>query len=161
MRIIEYNRQKVLEYAKTWALKRNPNYYNFSNNGGDCTNFASQCVFAGCGIMNYTPIMGWYYINSEKRTAAWTGVDFFYNFMTKNKGIGPFAKDVAIDHVQIGDIVQLEDSLQNYYHSLVVTKIDSEGIYVSAHDFDAYNRPLRSYSYYALRCLHIVGAREV
>ena len=55
-----YNRQKVYEYAKKWAYRRNPKYYNYDSVGGDCTNFASQCIFAGCGQMNYSKINGWY-----------------------------------------------------------------------------------------------------
>ena len=50
----------------------NPKYYNFQNIGGDCTNFASQVLYAGSGIMNYTPTFGWYYINVNDRAPAWT-----------------------------------------------------------------------------------------
>lgn len=52
----EYNREKALEYAKKWAYKRNPKYYNFDLVGGDCTSFASQCIFAGSNIMNYNSL---------------------------------------------------------------------------------------------------------
>ena len=31
MYIEKYNRQKAIEYAKKWAFKRNPNYYNFDS----------------------------------------------------------------------------------------------------------------------------------
>lgn len=44
MRILEYDRQAAFEYAKNWAFRRNPRYYNFEKIGGDCTNFASQCI---------------------------------------------------------------------------------------------------------------------
>ena len=40
----EYNREHALQYAKKWALSRNPLCYNFSGIGGDCTNFVSQCL---------------------------------------------------------------------------------------------------------------------
>ena len=43
MQIIPYNRTAAVDYARKWALKRNPAYYNFDSVGGDCTNFASQC----------------------------------------------------------------------------------------------------------------------
>ena len=55
-----YRREAAVEYAKKWAMGRNPRYLDFENFGGDCTNFASQCIYAGSGIMNYTPVMGWY-----------------------------------------------------------------------------------------------------
>lgn len=50
MRILEYDRQAAFEYAKKWAFRRNPRYYNFEKIGGDCTNFASQCIYAGAKI---------------------------------------------------------------------------------------------------------------
>ncbi len=51
-----YHRNDALLYAKKWALDRNPRYLDFENMGGDCTNFASQCIYAGSGVMNYTPV---------------------------------------------------------------------------------------------------------
>ena len=60
MIFVEYDRERAVEYAKKWALGRNPEYYDYSDIGGNCTAFASQCVYAGCGIMNYTPDYGWY-----------------------------------------------------------------------------------------------------
>ncbi len=54
MKSILYNRDVVAEYAYKWAFRRNPEYYNFDSIGGDCTNFVSQCIFAGAGVMNYT-----------------------------------------------------------------------------------------------------------
>ena len=56
-----YDGARAAAYAQKWAFGRNPDYYNFDNIGGDCTNFASQCIFAGCGVMNYSPLFGWFY----------------------------------------------------------------------------------------------------
>lgn len=53
MKIVEYNREKAKQYAKKWAYLRNPSYYDYDKIGGDCTNFVSQCIFAGAGHMNY------------------------------------------------------------------------------------------------------------
>ena len=79
-----YNREKAVAYAHQWAYRRNPAFLDFQELGGDCTNYASQCIFAGAGIMNYTPVYGWYYINGNNRTASWTGVVYLYNFLTQN-----------------------------------------------------------------------------
>ena len=51
---LPYDRAGAVKYAETWALKRNPGFPNFDGMGGDCTNFASQCVYAGCKVMNFT-----------------------------------------------------------------------------------------------------------
>ena len=47
MKIIDYNRRAAVAYARRWAFARNPKYYNFDKLGGDCTNFASQCIYGG------------------------------------------------------------------------------------------------------------------
>ena len=75
MEELNYNRQAAVSYARKWAFRRNPNYYDFENLGGDCTNFASQCIYAGAGVMNYTPVFGWFYKSANDRTASWTGVE--------------------------------------------------------------------------------------
>ena len=72
MKEIGYQREAVLEYAKRWAKGRNPRYLDFEHMGGDCTNFASQCIYAGSGVMNYTPTMGWYYSSGSNRSPSWT-----------------------------------------------------------------------------------------
>lgn len=92
MRTIKYNRSAAVTYAKKWALSRNPRYYNFDGLGGDCTNFASQCVFAGSGVMNYTKDVGWYYNSPADRAAAWSGVRYLHTFLTTNRGVGRSGK---------------------------------------------------------------------
>ena len=61
----DYDRSAAVLYAHQWAYGRNPAFYDYENVGGDCTNFASQCVFAGSGVMNFTPDFGWYYIDAN------------------------------------------------------------------------------------------------
>lgn len=87
---IPYNRQKVLEYAQKWAYDRNPKYYNFDSVGGDCTSFASQCIFAGSNVMNYSKSNGWYYINGNNKSPSWSGVEFLHKFLITNKLAGPY-----------------------------------------------------------------------
>lgn len=159
MRIIEYNRTAAYDYARKWALSRNPSYYDFDKIGGDCTNFASQCIFAGAGIMNYTPIFGWFYKSVSDRTPSWTGVQYLYNFLTTNSGVGPFAEDAPLDKLMLGDIIQLGSSAGNYYHTPVVVGFSHGEILVAAHSYDAFDRPLSSYSFDRARGLHILGAR--
>ena len=156
----KYNRNAVINYAQKWAFNRNPKYLNFDNLGGDCTNFVSQCLFAGCNIMNYTPIIGWYYNTSYDRTASWTGVEYLYRFLTNNNGIGPKGILTDTNNIQIGDIIQLGNH-SNYYHSLVVVKVTNSEIFVATHTFDAYMRPLSSYSYNSIRFIHILDNIQV
>ena len=44
---ISYNPTAAVNYARTWAYSRNPKYFDYSNMGGDCANFVSQCLIAG------------------------------------------------------------------------------------------------------------------
>ena len=161
MQIVPYDRQAATDYAAEWAMKRNPAYLNFDKMGGDCTNFASQCLFAGSKVMNHTKVMGWYYYSAANRTPSWTGVPYLYNFLVKNQGPGPFAEVTDQYHVQPGDLVQLGKSSGAFYHSPVIVAIGPDGmIYVAAHTYDAYMRPLNTYVYDQARFLHIVGVRR-
>jgi hypothetical protein len=155
-----YDRKNVVDYAKIWAFKRNPAFLNFDKLGGDCTNFASQCIYAGSKVMNYTKVFGWYYKSSEDRTPSWSGVQYLYNFLIKNKGEGPYAEQVDRDKVEIGDIIQLGDEENNYYHTPVIVGISDDDIFVAAHSFDCYMRSLQSYEYKNIRFLHILGVRK-
>ncbi len=159
MRERPYNRQAAVAYAQTWALHRNPNYYNFENIGGDCTNFASQCIYAGAGIMNYTPVTGWFYRTSSDRTAAWTGVEYLYRFLINNHSAGPYGHVVSERQAQPGDIVQLGTAQGKFYHSPVIIAT-TPTILVAAHTFDALDRPLSTYQYALSRVIHIDGVRS-
>ncbi|MDD4773738.1 MAG: amidase domain-containing protein [Eubacteriales bacterium] len=159
MSIREYNRSRAVDYAQKWALSRNPAYLNFKGLGGDCTNFISQCVYAGSGQMNYTPTFGWYYISSGNRAPAWTGVAYFFNFMTSNKGVGPFAAEVQASDVQMGDIIQLGRGDGVFYHTLIITGYTRWTPLVSTHTDDSLDRGLDTYNYQRIRYLHILGVR--
>lgn len=158
MREIPYDRNAALSYARSWALDRNPIYYNFDKIGGDCTNFASQSIFAGAGIMNFTPVMGWYYRSSYDRSAAWSGVTYLYNFLISNKSVGPYGHVVSQNEIVPGDIVQLGTREGHFYHSPIITDV-SPTILVAAHSDDALDRPLSTYVYDEARFIHIDGVR--
>lgn len=161
--IVEYNRRDAVTYARRWALSRNPDFYNYEGIGGDCTNFASQCVYAGCNIMNYTPDFGWYYINANDKSPSWTGVEYFYDFMVNNRGVGPFGEERELRRIIPGDIIQLGNSEGRFYHTLVLTSIvrtfSGRIYYICAHSEDSYQRRLSTYNYQSIRCIHILGAR--
>jgi len=163
---IPYDRTRAVEYARKWALSRNPLFIDFTGIGGNCTNFVSQCILAGAPIMNYTPTFGWYYISSEERAPAWSGVDELYDFLTgapafaaQNKGYGPFAVDVrTAQTVDVGDVIQLSNSQGAFYHSLIISGFTDNDILVCAQSDDALDRPLSTYNFAGMRALHIEGA---
>ena len=162
-RLLPYDRAAAVAYAHKWAYRRNPLYFDFSTIGGDCTNFASQCIYAGAGIMNFTPLYGWFYRGADDRTPSWTGVQYLYDFLTRNLGAGPFASEVSLSQLEPGDVVQLAiDSEDRYQHTPVVVSVtspDLSDILVAAHSYDVDFRPLSTYHIRRLRCLHIEGVR--
>ena len=161
-----YNRERAVNYAETWALRRNPLFLNFAGRGGDCTNFTSQCLLAGSCTMDFTPDFGWYYVSTVDRAPAWTSVAFFYDFITEqpafaneNAGIGPFGREVRAREIEIGDFIQLADEEGDYYHTLIITGFEPNDILVCAHTDDALNRRLSTYNFASLRFIHIDGVR--
>lgn len=155
-----YQREEAVAYAHRWAFGRNPRFYNYDAIGGDCTNFASQVLFAGGAPMNYTPTYGWYYRNANNKAPAWTGVEYLYQFLTEtDRGCGPRGKVVSLEQILPGDIIQLSFNGEDFAHTPIVVAIGEiptpENILVAAHSYDSDNRPLNTYNYRALRPIHI------
>lgn len=162
----EYNRARAVEYARRWALSRNPLFINFAGRGGDCTNFVSQSIYAGSCQMNFTPDFGWYYIDQNNRAPAWSSVEYFFDFITgapsfasQNGNIGPYGILTDAAGVFEGDVVQLADATGDFYHTLMITGFSEGQTLVSAHTNDALDRPLSEYNYASLRYIHIEGVR--
>ncbi len=159
MKYKEYNRMNVVEYARKWALARNPRYYNFDKVGGDCTSFASQCIHAGSQTMNYTKDTGWYYSNGNNKSPSWSGVEYLYQFLTTNKGIGPQAIETTQNKIEIGDIAQLSFDGEQFGHTLVIVKIENKftlkGIKIASHTLDSLDKPISEYNFRKIRWLHI------
>lgn len=163
--IIPYNRERAVEYAKQHALVRDYSFFDFTDYGGNCTAYISQCLFAANGIMNPAPYTGWYYYGLDNRSPSWSGVEFFYEFLTNNSSLGPFARLCKVNEMQLGDLVQLKFyGYKAFTHTLIVTKVTDRGamrseknLYVSANTFDALNKNLTQYNYKEIRFLKVLG----
>jgi hypothetical protein len=164
MIILPYNRQKAVEYAKEHAFKRDDAYFDFTDFGGNCTAFVSQCLYAANGIMNPTPVFAWYYYSSFNRSPSWSGVEFLFKFLTTNKTQGPFAKVANVQEMEIGDIVQLQFEQPFFTHTLIITHTKNNqppkserDIFVTANTFDVLNKNLTQYHYKNIRFLKVLG----
>ncbi len=159
-----YDRDAAIAYARKWAMSRNPQYYNYDGIGGDCTNFASQCLYAGSGVMNYKPTFGWYYISANNHAPSWTGVPYLFNFLIRKSGPGPVGEEVSMDAVQPGDISQFAETSARFTHTQVIVSTEKslglDGLLVATHTFDSLDRPLSSYQFLKLRFIHILGVRK-
>lgn len=162
-----YNRVAAVLYAHRWAYDRNPMFYDYEYVGGDCTNFASQCVYAGSNVMNFTKTFGWYYRNANDKAPAWTGVQYFYNFMTRQtideNAIGPFGRECELSELMPGDLVQLSFDGNAFQHTPIVVVANkpqtTDEVLVAAHSFNADYKPLSTYDYQNYRYIHIEGVR--
>ena len=159
-----YSRQRAVNYALRWALSRNPRYYDFEDIGGDCTNFVSQCLYAGCGVMNYSGDYGWYYISQDDRAPAWTGVEYLQRFLLNNDGTAVYGERAELSGLRPGDVIQLRNDEGRFYHTMMVSFVfypaRPENIYTCSHTYDARNRLLSSYNYSAAQGIRILGARR-
>lgn len=158
----DYDRWAAVQYAHRWAYGRNPAFYDYEDIGGDCTNFASQCIYAGSGVMNYLPTFGWYYIDANRKSPSWTGVEYLFNFLTRPQAsVGPAGQACQLWEIRPGDMIQLSFNGQTYQHTPVVVSAQPpyrpEDILVAAHSYDADDRPLDSYDYLLIRPVKILG----
>lgn len=165
--LFPYERRAAVRYARRWAYGRNPAFYDYEKIGGDCTNFASQCLYAGGGVMNFADPFGWYYIDSNQKSASWTGVVYLYDFLTRSeRSVGPIAREVELQDIRPGDLVQLSFDGETYQHTPVVVFAREPknlgDILIAAHSYDALDRPLDSYTFQKIRFLHVDGIyREI
>lgn len=80
MFIQRYCDDKAVEYAKQHAMNYNPQFPDYSNSGGDCMNFISQCLNAGNVPMKHYGGYAWY-ANTSSSSKAWHGVDSFLAYL--------------------------------------------------------------------------------
>ncbi len=120
-------KSNMTTYQDNWYDDFNPNYADFSDWGGDCTNYASQILRAGNSAFNENYGNGiygdtyWYYRDSSNRSTSWTAAQNLKNFLLRtNNTLGPKARVVnRFQDLDVGSIVFLEDGGEAY-HSVIV-----------------------------------------
>lgn len=136
-----YNRELAREYAIKWATSSNSKYYNYVNDGGDCTNFVSQVLRAG-GMefvgdkSTATSIKSWFYYspNLPNRSSTWTAAQPFHlHFGEEYKRAHSYKEYKIIealvnwDEIYLnllpGDIVQYSRPNNITFHSQAITDL--------------------------------------
>jgi hypothetical protein len=141
-----YNRQAAVNYALQWWNKANPAYRNFGSN--DCTNFVSQCLYAGGWPMkgwNKWSLSHWFYYGYYYYSNTWTVADDFSKFLAVYSGRGQ-ARSLAYKpwdkYFKIGDIIQIDYGRYvgdpngpdgKWDHTMIITKVTTNEIYVTYH----------------------------
>jgi hypothetical protein len=153
-----YNRFKAKVYATHWALGRNPDYKDYSGHagGGDCTNFISQCLFAGGWSMVNGFIQdptAWFGPNPDSLAASisshgglfnsftWSAVASFKQFLN----LSGRAQICKVDELEIGDVVLMySGGYVNPIHAMLVTGMQElrHMPTLSYHTTDRLDRPL-------------------
>ena len=143
-----YSGSDAAAYARRYANDYNSTYPSYS---ADCTNFVSQCVYAGgipmdgsnTSVGTYETTSDWYciYINSilwVRRyavTTSWIRVSDFSTFMSN---IATKSTHTTIRSLYnssaVGDVVQLADkNTGSAYHSIIISAKDSTSAYYCGH----------------------------
>ncbi len=140
----------------------NSNFYNFNSVGGDCQNFASQCIWAGFNGNNdpdainklLRPMDGdnpqWYCDGKGNKSSSWATPSFFDEY-TNDTGNGvridaTKSKDNAdlyTSSLQLGD----EVIVNNGGHAIIIVDFDKTDAYFSAHSGNVRRGRLKDYNF--------------
>ena len=164
-----YNRQKAVDYASEWYNDRNDEFYSYGDLSGDCTNFTSQCLYAGGIPMD----SDWYSIRTEKNifkrifqkpwnwfknngyyewdiSRAWQTVSAQYEYIKENYCGGkeiiitsPDEIEAAIANnlIQAGDLLYFKAGTA-LHHSVIITQVTNNMIYYAGHTDSYFDKPL-------------------
>lgn len=159
-----YNRDAAVAYAERytkWYRIWNPSYYYYSS--GDCTNFVSQCLYAG-GIKMTDK---WYAYRNKKgkfiRSDSWSLVEPMRRYFVNWKYIkqisfisfngGGFSYQTRSEKYIIsilsslhkGDIIFIDfkfDKKAIYTHTIIINRLSDDDIFYAAHTSRRWNESL-------------------
>jgi len=130
---IPYRRDLAAAYADRWWNEPNPAYVKFEVN---CTNYVSQCLFAGHAPMNYTGRRdsGWWYKGRsggrELWSYSWAVSHALQSYLAKGAPYG--LRGVRVESpsdLALGDVIFYDwDGDGRFQHSTIVTAFDSAGM---------------------------------
>jgi hypothetical protein len=148
-----YNGQAAANWALNNVLSPSGNgYYDYTWRGGDCTNFVSHAIRNGglsqAGAYNTSTSLkvwwqrdlNWWDANMARiprNSNTWSHANELGQYLL-NSGKASlvftlYRMSISPAKFKIGDIVQISttSSVKNAHHSMIVTKIDSSGAYIT------------------------------
>ena len=161
-----YSGSAAASYAIRYGVNYNSAAYPFYSalEGGDCTNFVSQCLFAGGipkvgsksaeGIYNSTT--QWYcictydpgYQSGNGReyalSTSWIRATDFNTYMTSiaNSKTVKTSTTSLYNSCSVGDVVQLLSSAGSPYHTVIISEKTSSGASYCGHTNDTDGSPI-------------------
>lgn len=139
-----YDREAARAYAERHWNRPNPQFIHFDV---DCTNYVSQCLYAGGAPMNYTGVRasGWWYQGKsggrEMWSYSWSVAHAFHWHLMKSRPGGGLGAEVVGEagELTVGDVICYDfDGDGRFEHSTIVTGADGAGMpLVNAHTANA------------------------
>lgn len=135
-----YNRLEAVKYAERWWDDRNPAYQNFQDN---CTNFISQCLYAGDTPMRGYPNIrkGWWQQDGQW-SWSWAVAHSFHWYLS-GETAGLRAKQLEKpEDLLLGDIIVYDfENDGRWNHTTIVVAKDVNGMpLVNAHSANSRRR---------------------
>ncbi|WP_345038577.1 amidase domain-containing protein [Streptomyces sannanensis] len=162
-----YDPDAAAAYAVKYAKTANPAYKDFTNLGGDCTNFVSQALLAGGWKMSAPLVVTsltsrepqFWYNRVGETSWTWSGANNWAQFA---KDSGRVEKVRYLSDVGIGDVVQFANPAdRNKDHTMIVTGLSEQGPLMSFHTNNTLDEPLwdivnrhRDLAFYAWRVVN-------
>ena len=151
-----YNPQNAVTYANTYWKSYNKAYANWSNYGGDCANFISQCLRAGGKIYegsNPRDLSNWFSKGNKNNinlvSATHRGANAFKYYWKKNAySYKKFYKESeeSFKYGNIGDVISLLAENDMAYHTLIIVNYtDNNEFIVASHTLDTNSSRLGEY----------------
>lgn len=166
-----YDREAAVAYAHQWVEDRSPDWEDYSEDGGNCQNYASQVLLAGGIPMDIQGeyIWKWYDDTVSNRntpygrSSSWSGVKQFMEYAGGNTGYGLAAEvDAPYKSGEPGDLIHM-GSDQDWRHTVVIvdTVPGEDGTtadyLVNSNTANLQNYPASLYGYPDLTLVHILG----
>ena len=166
-----YDRQAALDYADAYAMARSPEWVDYSDYGGNCQNFASQCLYAGGIPMDTTGDAVWKWYGStpsqtpepQGRSASWTAVGSFRAYARDNTGFGLASQvDAPYYAGRPGDLIQMGDG-ESWAHTVVIRQLvqneagETTDYLIHSNTNDMANYPASLYGYPELSLIAVAG----
>lgn len=126
-------KKRASAYAKKYALKANPSYFEYSQ---DCTNFVSQAMLAGWWqekshwYPDYRNDNAWWYGGIPRNSWTWSGAESFYRMARGSKGGLNRTKALpSVYQLVEGDILQYKHRGEGEMrHTMIVTGKTASGV---------------------------------
>jgi hypothetical protein len=149
-----YSGSKAAAYANTYWNTYNPAYPSFANQGGDCTNFVSQALYAGGIAMRpsppYSGNASWFIASNGGQwsySIPWVNANDNNIFLVQHlPGVTQVASYVGVQpgqivatHASQGDVVLYDWNNDGIYdHEAIISTADGQS--VDAHTSDRHDQ---------------------